>query len=142
MKSQVIHKLHISWCALDKIAPELGYLMAHLVPYAEGEQVDGESDPYVCIQYPNTRYPELTKALFWSIVCKTLPVSKSYWTALHVEALITTDDGKKDIVQITDSHIPDYGETPVRHFIRDDILAEDMSSRIKQIRKLTEINDD
>lgn len=75
------------------------------------DPLDEEDSRYCSISYPDAKHPELTKSLFWKIVCDALPRSRHDQTGLHVLLRVTAiDEAGHEINAMTfeDGYDPDW----------------------------------
>lgn len=102
-----------------------------------------ENERYAMIQFPNKRHPELTRALFFQIMCAALPLSKHDDTGFFVTAFADVEKDGKPVTAayFQDSYQPEW-ERQKREghqgtfWLKGELFAEELQNRLNAIAKI------
>ena len=99
--------------------------------------MDEDEYNYGCIVYPDKNNPELTKELFFEIMCYALPLSNHPNTSFHIEVDLGDVDKKLHAMHLTDSYSPGQSN----HYNGDfwyngKAFSQDLENKLNEIRRI------
>lgn len=148
MQHQVKYTLNVSFDALDKAfqaVPALAGKRWHQVGWAESCQPtdDEGGERHAGIEFPNERHPELTRPLFFQVMCAALPLSQHDDTGFFVSASASIEKDGKPVtaVHFQDSYQPEWErqKPPDHHgtfWYKGELFAEELQNKLKAIGKI------
>lgn len=147
MKHQVKYQLHVSIDAMDTAMKAV--LGEKATPCYRTDWVvlcdpiDEEDERYAMIEFPDKRHPEITRTLFFQIMCAALPLSRHDDTGFFVTASADVEKDGKPVtaVHFQDSYQPEWErQKPADHqgtfWIKGELFAEELQNKLNAIAKI------
>lgn len=146
MQHQVKYTLHVSFDALDKAFQAIPALVGkrwHQVGWVEScdpsDQEEGER--HAGLEFPNKRHPELTRTLFFQIMCAALPQSKHDDTGFFVKAFADVEKDGKPVTAVffADAYQPRWERRSPHEstfWIKGEMFAEELQNKLTAIAKI------
>ena len=143
MKHKIKYQLDVSIDAMDTALKAV--LGEQAVPaYKTGwvdlcDPMDEDDERYASITFPDSQNPDMTRTLFFKIMCAALPVSRHGNTGFFVTASASTEVNGKTVqaVNFQDHFMPkwDDGNTP-QFWIKEDVFAANARDKLSRIAKI------
>ena len=136
MKAQIRYTVHCSHEAFTKAMEQhMPGAKFYEIPWRDTDRIDEDSDTYSSFSWPNKHHPELTKDLFFLMLCSVM-LHDGKRAEFYVEVNVKTEEGVQAL-SVSDAWLPDYGEAraPELHY-RQDSFNKDMAERMAKIAAL------
>ncbi len=137
MNFTITYKLWISLEAYTKAAEKLklpNYFQNDWIDYEQGNPEHDEED-CIIINYPNIKYPELSRDIFFGIVCLAYPLSRYPEGKLLIEA--EAQNGGKEAIRFQDVFAPGIADSYCGTFrYNGEVFAQDLQNKLDKIKKI------
>ena len=143
MKHQVKYQLDVSIDAMD--AALKAVLGDKALPAYKTEWVDlcdtfnEDGERYASIEYPDKNCPDVTRTLFFKIMCVAMPLSRHERTGFYVTASASTEVNGKTVeaVNFQDHYMPQWDDGYSSKFwIKEDVFAANARDKLSRIAKI------
>lgn len=133
MKLKIEYSLTITERAFKPILEKFKTWHPMNIDWVNYDYETEDDEARVHIRFPNKKYPELTRQLFFEIVCTCY--QKTWGSSFYIEAIIENEAGKEAIrIQDTfNDNIADY-EGSFRY--NGELFSEDLQRKITEIKNI------
>jgi hypothetical protein len=135
MKHKTIYFFSTTECGFKPMLKTLEESHAMFIPWVdyEPESHDYEEEAQVRVHYPNDKYPELTKKLFFEIVCKCYP--NSYASRFNIEISVLDEEGSA-AVEVKEGFCDMFEDWKGNFKYKGESFSKDLQRKINEVKKI------